>query len=116
MPETVSNFENSPKSPEHKKRKDSNITVLVHDGLCVERYKYGYIVTALRSAKTKKGTVIKQFDHIYHAKLPDAMIEVSERLFDRKLVKRSEAEQSDFESLIQLVRDHKTEIDELFGV
>lgn len=114
--EVVSTFENSAKDSRRKKRTDSNITVLLHDGLCVERYQCGYIVAAFGSVKNKKGIAMKQFDHTYNPELPDAMVEISKRLFHRKLAKREEAGQSDIESLIQLVRDHRDEMSKLFGI
>lgn len=84
--------------------------VLNCENIAVHRGPYSYVVTEKTSAGNTGGKPT------YHANLPGAISEVSKRLFDRKLKGRAQANEYDFESLLDLVKAHNADMDKLFGI
>lgn len=90
--------------------------VLVCENIFVHRDTYSYVVSEQNGTELTCDVHGKKCNPTYHPDLPSAIHEVSKRLFDRKLEKRAEAGQYDFNSLLQLVREHKEEMNEMFGI
>lgn len=88
--------------------KEPAFQVLMCENICVHKDTFSFVVTEEIGNRRRKPT--------YHPKLPDAIQEVSRRLFYRKLEARAQAEKYDFESLIQLVKEHIEDINAKFSI
>ena len=89
--------------------------VLVCENIYVHKDTYSYVVTEQTGAATSD-VHTKKYKPTYHTTLSNAIKEMSLRLFNRKLGKRAEAEQYDFESLLRLVEEHNAEIEKRFEI
>jgi hypothetical protein len=94
-----------------KMTKDKQIIVVAHNDYVILRDSMCFTVGET-STTAKKG--YKRAT--YHRTLADAVSEVSKRMLDRKFSERAAAEQTDFASLIELIRAHDAMIKEVFKV
>lgn len=100
---------------EDENRQKSSV-VLAYGNIQVLREPYCYVVVEIHRSKNTGEEYRAPSTKTFHPALHDAVFEVSERLFERKLVTRAKEAKTDFESLRQLVQEHKAEITNLFGV
>lgn len=106
-----------------RKCKEPQIPVLIFENIFVHKDVYSYVVTEHSYVVTNKNSTAstcdvnaRRYRPTYHPELSDAVYEVSKRLFNRKLAKRAKAKLLDFESLVQLVKEHKEEIHNGFSL
>lgn len=102
-------------SPKSNTKKDPPMPILVIEDIYVHKDAYSYVVTEKTGAATSD-VHTKKYKPTYHPSLSSAIKEVSLRLFNRKLGKRAEAEQYDFESLLRLIEEHNAEIEKRFEI
>lgn len=95
------------------KSSNASITVLQYDVYVIRKDPNCFIVAEPAVHPTPKNP-IKNHTATYHARLEDALSELSRRLCDKRLKTRSDAGLDDIDSLVQLIREHNEHIRRTF--
>lgn len=101
---------------EENEKKQTVVLVAEYGNIQVLKEAYGFSVVEIRKSKNTGKEYRSGRTQTFHSTLPDYLLEVSKRLFSRKLVKRANEAKKDFESLRQLVEEHNEEIRQTFGL
>lgn len=88
--------------------------VLTYEGIQIRKDPVCFIVTELSTPDKNGKPRHRAGSYTYHTSLADAIAELSNRIFGRKLIARDTAGQDDLASLVTMLRAHRAEIRGMF--